>query len=123
MSDAYISPQTQGYVLLDGALATDPADGLANAVYLRLMTPLGAYWHAPDMGSRLHELQREKDVPRVRRLAEDYARQALQPLLDDGRVDALEVTTQSQPGRLAMLVELTVSGGVARRFELHIKVA
>nr|MDN1656773.1 hypothetical protein [Escherichia coli] len=33
-----------------------------NAVYLRLATPLGSYWADALLGSRLHELKREKDV-------------------------------------------------------------
>ncbi len=33
---------------------------LANAVYLRLMTPLGSWWDDTTLGSRLHELNREK---------------------------------------------------------------
>ena len=38
----------------------DPADGLANAVWLRLATPLGSYWADATLGSRLHELQRDQ---------------------------------------------------------------
>ncbi|MFJ1218956.1 hypothetical protein [Yersinia enterocolitica] len=33
---------------------------LQNAVYLRLSTPLGSYWADVALGSRLHELKREK---------------------------------------------------------------
>ena len=56
-------------------------NNLANAVYLRLMTPLGSYWADPTLGSRLHELQREKDVSRVAVLARQYAEEALAPLV------------------------------------------
>ncbi len=39
--DALINPVTRDYIIVQGAVVRDPADGLANAVYLRLMTPLG----------------------------------------------------------------------------------
>lgn len=122
--DAWINPVTGSYeTVADGStLARDPADGLANAVYLRITTPLGSFWANPLLGSRLHELQREKDVARVRTLAPQYCEQALQPLLDDGRVSQLSVQTEHQEGRLAVLVELLDAAQNARTFQLHVKV-
>lgn len=110
--DAWIDPITRDYRLTLGAPEHDPADGLANAVYLRLMTPRGSYWADPLMGSRLHELAREKDVARVAVLARQYAAQALQPIIDDGRAAAIDVTTE-QPGngRLHLRIEVTRAGG------------
>ncbi|KAF1051693.1 MAG: hypothetical protein GAK41_01249 [Burkholderia gladioli] len=70
-----MNPQTGGY--------TGTQTTLANAVYIRLATPLGSWWAAPDVGSRLHTLAREKDTPRVRGLAAQYAEQALDPLVKD----------------------------------------
>lgn len=122
MSDAYIDPITGAYVSAAGDLDRDPADGLANAVYLRVMTPLGSWWADVTLGSRLHELQREKDVPRVQRLARQYIEQALQPLLDDGRVSSITLATQHQPGRLAVRVELLDAANVTRTFDFHVKV-
>lgn len=122
--DAWINPVTGAYEqVADGsALVRDPADGLANAVYLRITTPLGSYWANPTLGSRLHELEREKDVARVQTLAEQYALQALQPLVDDGRVSQLSVRTERQPGRLVLLVELTDAAQTVRTFQVHVKV-
>ena len=37
---------------------------LANAVYLRLMTPLGGWWADPELGSRLHLLSRSRTPAR-----------------------------------------------------------
>lgn len=122
MSDAYIDPSTGAYVSAAGDLDRDPADGLANAVYLRVMTPLGSWWADVTLGSRLHELQREKDVPRVQRLARQYIEQALQSLLDDGRVSSITVATQHQAGRLAVRVELLDAANVTRTFDFHVKV-
>lgn len=110
--DAWIDPVTRDYRLVSGAPLRDPANGLANAVYLRLMTPRGSYWADPLMGSRLHEVAREKDVARVAVLARQYAEQALQPVLDDGRASAIEITTeQPHNGRLLLHIEVTRAGG------------
>lgn len=109
--DAWIDPVTRDYALANGAPVRDPARGLANAVYLRLMTPLGSYWAAPTLGSRLHELQREKDLARVARLAAQYAEQALAPIVADGRASAIEVSTEPQAGRLALLIVVTAASG------------
>jgi phage gp46-like protein len=69
-------------------------DTLMNAAYLRLMTPLGGYWADRNLGSKLHLLEREKDVSRVYKLAKQYAELALQPLIDDNRAQAITVTAE-----------------------------
>lgn len=81
---------------------------LANAVYIRIMTPLGSWWAAPEVGSRLHELRREKDLSRVSKLAKQYAEAALKPLIDDGRATAVLVTAdQPHNGWLNLDIEVT----------------
>lgn len=123
MADALIDPTTGGYTLTDGGLTPDPARGLANAVYLRLMTPLGSYWADATLGSRLHELARQKDLARVAVLAKAYSEQALQPLLDDGRASAIAVTTeQRHDGWLRLRVAVTDAGGREHIFEHNVKV-
>lgn len=117
MSDTWIDPAKGDYVLTSGAPVRDPAGGLANAVYLRLMTPLGSYWAEPTLGSRLHELQRQKDLARVAILARQYAEQALAPILADGRATAIAVSTERQPGRLALLIEVTAASGERLTFQ------
>lgn len=110
--DALIDPVTRDYRLVDGAPLRDPAAGLANAVYLRLMTPLGSYWADAALGSRLHEIQREKDLARVAVLARQYAEQALAPILDDGRATAIDVTAERPGnGRMHLLIEVTAASG------------
>ena len=109
--DAWIDPRIGDYTLAAGAARRDPAGGLANAVYLRLMTPLGTYWADATLGSRLHEIQREKDLARVAVLAKQYAEQALDPILEDGRAQSIEVSTERAPGRLNLLIEVTDAGG------------
>ena len=83
--DAFLDPSSGDYT--GERIVT-----LANAAYLRLMTPLGGWWADPSLGSRLHELTREKDVPRVRKLAVQYAEQALAPLVNDGQARSVSVT-------------------------------
>lgn len=121
--DPWIDPTTRDYPLSGGKLTPDPAGGLANAVYFRLMTPLGSYWAEPALGSRLHELQREKDVARVARLAQQYAEQALQPILDDGRAMSIKIETARQPGRLLLLITITASNGNTVTFQHPVSVA
>lgn len=96
-----------------GDYTGDRISGLANAVFLRLMTPRGSYWGIAEFGSRLHELAREKDVARVALLAEQYARDALQPLIDDGRAAAVDVAAARSGGRLTLHVVVRDAGGQA----------
>lgn len=121
--DAYLNPLTADYELLTDAVLRDAADGLGNAVYVRLMTPLGSWWRDATLGSRLHELVRQKDLNRVGLLAKQYAESALQPIIDDGRATEIVVTTQ-QPhnGRLNLLIEVTAANGNKLTFQHYIKV-
>lgn len=96
---------------------------LSNAVYLRIMTPLGNYWADKNLGSRLHELQREKDVSRVAVLARQYAEQALAPILADGRATKITVETQRPgTGRMYLLIEVTAASGEQLSFKHPVKV-
>ena len=83
--DALLNPATGDYQL------NQSAQGIENEVYVRLVTPLGSYWAEPALGSRLHELRRMKDLPRMAVLAKQYAEQALQPILDASRARRINV--------------------------------
>lgn len=125
--DIFVDPIRSDYMLGDGAPVRDPLAGLANAAYFRLMTPLGSYWADPAIGSRLHELQREKDVTRVRVLAKQYAEAALRPILDDGRAEEIVVTVEdakdaTKSGRLQLSIQLTAVTGEVTSFQLPLKV-
>ncbi|WGL97902.1 phage GP46 family protein [Arsenophonus sp. aPb] len=57
------------------------------------------------IGSRLWLIQREKLTVNVARRAEDYAKEALQWLIDDGVVASLEIGSQIiWPARLNMII-------------------
>lgn len=121
--DAWLNPATADYQLLSNSATRDPGDGLANAIYIRLMTPLGGWWQDTALGSRLHELVRQKDLKRVAVLAKQYAETALQQILDDGRATAIEITTeQPHNGRLHLLIQVTAASGKTLTFKFPIKV-
>lgn len=121
--DAWLNPSTADYEFLSNSATRDPADGLANAAYIRLMTPLGSWWQDSTLGSRLHELVRQKDLNRIGVLAKQYAEQALQPILDDGRATKIEISTeQPHNGRLHLLIEITAASGEKLTFKLPVKV-
>lgn len=121
---SYLNPTTADYDLQGGKLTKDPAGGLANAIYLRLVTPLGSWWADKTLGSRLHELEREKDVSRVGILARQFVEMALRPLIDDGRAKSVSTSVQ-QPhnGRALLSVEVIAAEGAKIIFNQFIKVA
>ncbi|MFA7399230.1 MAG: phage GP46 family protein [Sideroxydans sp.] len=116
--DALINPATRDYELLSGVVKRDPSGGLANTCYQRLSIPLGSYWADKSIGSRLHELQREKDVVRVSTLAKQYAQQALAPIVTDGRATQIDISTeQLHNGRIHLLFEVTTASGETLTFK------
>jgi phage gp46-like protein len=114
--DAQIDPTTGDYS------GTRTAT-LCNRVYFRLNTPLGSYWRDPTIGSLLYTLARSTDLPNVDVLAVQYAEQALQPLLDDGSAQSIEVSsTRPQPGWLMLFVDVVDATGEPQHFEHPVKV-
>ncbi|MHC8308198.1 tail fiber assembly protein [Pseudomonas sp. GT1P32] len=114
--DAGINPTT-------GDLTGQRINTLANAVYIRLVTPLGTWLADPTLGSRLHELRREKDRPRVGILAKQYAKQALQPLLNDGRARKISISAeQPHNGWLVLHAEIIDATGNPQVFRQPVRV-
>ena len=119
----YLDPTTADYVLAAGQPLRDPAAGLATAIYLRLMVPLGSWWADIALGSRLHELAREKDLPRVAVLARQYAQSALAPILADGRARSIDIATeQPRTGRLHLRIDVLAAGGERLTFSHPVQV-
>ncbi|EEC0216867.1 phage GP46 family protein [Salmonella enterica] len=116
---------------MDRALSPDTGDytgtrttSLHNAAYMRLVTPLGSYWADKALGSRLHELVREKDLTRVFVLARQYAEQALAPLLTDGRATAIRVSVhRDRPGWCLLWVEIEQADGQIVIFKHPVRVS
>ncbi len=114
--DAGINPTT-------GDLTGQRIYTLGNAVYIRLITPLGPWWKDTTVGSRLHELKRSKDLSRVGKLAKQYAEQALQPLLDDGRAQSITITVeQPHNGWLNLQIDITDATGNPQVFRQPVRV-
>ncbi|WP_449103345.1 phage GP46 family protein [Pseudomonas veronii] len=63
------------------------------------------------IGSRLYLLRRRSLTAQTERDAQTYAREALQWMLDDGRVTAVAITTERGTDRLNMRVVLTFRDG------------
>ncbi|MCB5309205.1 phage GP46 family protein [Yersinia massiliensis] len=115
--DMLIDPSTRDYT-------GESISTLANAVYLRLMVPLGSWWADATLGSRLHELAREKDVSRVYTLARQYCEQALQSLIDDGRATAISVTSsRMKPGWLLLHIVVEIAPNQSQTFNHPVRVA
>ncbi len=123
MSDTQLNPRNGDYI------PDAPINDLGNAVYIRLFTPLGSWWADPSLGSRLHELERQKDLERVRVLARQYAEDALAPLLRDGRARRVAVSAQSLgkdqsgSGRCLLLIEVEDATGKVASYNYQVKVS
>ncbi len=63
------------------------------------------------IGSRLYLLRRRTLTAQTERDAQDYAREALQWMLDDGRVSAVLIDITRGAERLDMRVRLALTGG------------
>lgn len=114
--DALIDPTTGGYT---GTRTVS----LENAIYFRLNTPLGSYWRDPTIGSLLYTLARAKDLPNIAVLAVQYAEQALQPLIDDGRAQSVAVTSsQPRTGWLLLEIDVVDATGETQHFQHPVKV-
>ena len=114
--DSMINPETGDYT-------GGRTSGLENAVQMRLKTPLGAHLFAPALGSKLHLLPR-KDTESTRALAEQYAWQALQPLIADGRASSVTVAaTRRRAGWISLAVRIEQASGEVATFEHPVKVS
>lgn len=115
--DKGIDPYTGEYLLTR-------INHLGNAVYVRLATPLGSWWADTSLGSRLHELAREKDLPRVGILAVQYSEQALRPLIEDGRARSVSVSAeQPHDGRCLLRIAVVDATGRELTFQHPVRVA
>ncbi len=116
--DALLSPVSGDY------LTNESVQGIENELYIRLVTPLGSWFANPALGSRLHELKRQKDLPRFGKLAVQYAEQALQPVLDEGRAQSITVSLREKTkSRLKLMIEAVDNSGSKNAFEYELGIA
>lgn len=97
--------------------------GVENAVLLRLKTPLDSWLFSPQLGSKLHLLPR-KDTEQTRALAEQYAWQALEPLIQDGRAQSVNVAAvRKRAGWLDLTIQVLQADGKTATFRHHVQVS
>ncbi|EEP48180.1 phage GP46 family protein [Haemophilus influenzae 6P18H1] len=88
-----------------------------------MTTPLGSWWADGRVGSLLHLIPREKDLSRIGLIAQQYAEEALQPLIDDGRADEIIVNhTQPHNGVLILDISIRDNRGETYHFKHPVKV-
>lgn len=118
--------QTNDYALESiSALPIHGKGALAEAAYLRLLTPKGSYFADIELGSELYKLKRSKDVPRNRRQAVRWATEALEPLrkayyLTDITVTAMDAANK---GYLVLQAILTTANGSQTTTTINVQVA
>lgn len=96
---------------------------LAEAAYLRLLTPKGSYFSDSTLGSELYKLKRSKDVPRMRRQALAWAKQALEPLRAPYYLNNIIVTAGNvESGHLLIRAELVQADGSATNTSINVQV-
>lgn len=88
-----------------------PATDISNNVWLSIMVPQGSFFARPGFGSRLHELAREKNTERARSLAVQYAKEALQWLIDLGRATLVEAEAERSDRGVNLAVTVTQADG------------
>ncbi len=105
-----------------GKLMLETTDTLMNNIFLSLNIQRDNWWFTPAFGSRLHELNREKNVARVEMLAVNYAKEALQWLVETKRASAVDAATTHIKGGLILMVTVTTAAGKPVIFEKFISV-
>jgi len=107
-----------------GELTFDKATDIFNNVYLSLVIQRGSWFANPDFGSRLHLLK--KNVPRAMALAEQYAKECLQWIIDAGRARKIDVVAERDMtenlNRLKLEVTVTKMDGRPLVFEHYVEV-
>lgn len=99
---------------------------LAEAAYLRLLTPKGSCFSDPTLGSELYKLKRSKDVPRMRRQALAWASEALEPLRAPYYLNDISVTASAggvTVGYLVIQAVLTQADGNQSTTSINVQVA
>ncbi len=98
-----IDPATRDIVIADGQVVLD--DSPATAILLAIDIPRGTWYGDPEQGSRLGELVTGHPARDPEALAAEYTREALEPLVAQGRITDLQV----HAGRGSYAVAVTVS--------------
>jgi len=117
MSDIRIDPARQDYVQDGSQYAV--CDDLGNRVYLLLSIERGSLLGDAGVGSLLHLLMRAKAGPDTLRLAQDYAMDALQPLIADGTALSVQATAAWRTPGVGILLTIVVEQASGRSIFTH----
>lgn len=102
----------------------EPAETIANNVWLSLNIRKGSLFTAPDFGHRFYLLK--KNTALAPALAEELAKEALAWLLETGRATSIEVTAQrdavNHPNRLMLYGTVVQADGRRVPFEQFVEV-
>ena len=115
-----IDPTTGDYVLLDGHFVRD--DGLQGVAYLALVTERGSHPDDPEFGSRLHTLRRRKSASRAALEVPDMVHEALEHLVDDGRIARVDVVVEARAtgGLPGVAAQITLVDGNNRSYGFEV---
>lgn len=100
----------------------EKSESILNNIYLSLTVKRGTFFQNPGFGSRLHELSRAKNTARTRNLAAEYAKEALQWLIDAGRATEITVDIERRDNGLALKVTATQADGLEVEYEHFVEV-
>lgn len=107
------------YELKQGAPKGDPT--VASEVVLALRTKRGSAGAAPEFGSRLHTIT--KLSASAKRLAQSYAREAIEHLIERGEVVRPSFSVEMDESRYALLVTVSYTNRAQRRETVPVTVA
>lgn len=101
----------------EGAMTFEKATDYANNLFLSLSIPRGAFFVAPSFGSRLYLLPREKNIASVEAKVPGYVKEALQWMLDAGRLKSVSTVTERIGNRLNYRVDAVDARGRKLEFK------
>ncbi|KUG24581.1 hypothetical protein ASZ90_005611 [hydrocarbon metagenome] len=109
-----------------GQMTFDKATTLINNIYISLKVRQGSFFADLTLGSRLYLLERAKNTEATARLAIDYCKEALQWMIDAGKISKVDVYTERDRTqdlhRLKLLIEVTPISGPTVAFTTFIEV-
>lgn len=102
-----IDAQTKDYVTNDAGNGTKTTRNASTAIYHQIKTQLGEWWGDPTAGSRMFELDRAKNALASPLVIQDIWSEALQPLINDGRITVPVFETERLTDRVNIEVTST----------------
>lgn len=105
-----------------GAFTFEKADTVINNIFLSLSIPVGSFFLLPKFGSRLDLLKKGKLTPGVIASVPGLVKEALQWMLDLGRLKSVETLTAPDQNRLNVRIVCTDVGGRKIEFKTFFEV-